>query len=294
MSTDQNPPVRVRCRPIAEADLDAVATLLARGFPGRPRRYFADGLARQSRRAVPEGMPRYGYLLDAGGEPVGAVLLMFSERQDPPGIRCNIASWYVDPPYRGQAAMLSAMALKQKGVTYLNITPAPNTWPILEAQGYRRYCDGLFLAFPVLARGPDGVSIETVGPEGGDIAGLGAEEAAILRELAAQGCVALVARSAEGAAPFGFLPFRMRSGRVPLPLMQMVYCRQVEDFVRFAGPLGRALLKRGRLGVFLDARGPVAGVPGIYTEKRGRKYCKGPGEPRLADLAGTELVLYGP
>jgi hypothetical protein len=46
--------------------------------------------------------------------------------------------------------------------------------------------------------------------------------------------------------------------------------------------------------VYFDANGPVEGVAGFYTEKRGRKYFKGPHRPRLADLSDTELVLYGP
>jgi hypothetical protein len=38
----------------------------------------------------------------------------------------------------------------------------------------------------------------------------------------------------------------------------------------------------------------VAGLTGFYTEKRGRKYFKGPHRPSLADLTDTELVLYRP
>ena len=46
--------------------------------------------------------------------------------------------------------------------------------------------------------------------------------------------------------------------------------------------------------VILDANGPVAGLTGIFSRARGRKYFKGPRRPRLADLTDTELVLYGP
>jgi len=46
--------------------------------------------------------------------------------------------------------------------------------------------------------------------------------------------------------------------------------------------------------VLIDANSAVAGLAGLYTEKRGRKYFKGPHPPRLADLTDTELVLYGP
>jgi len=46
--------------------------------------------------------------------------------------------------------------------------------------------------------------------------------------------------------------------------------------------------------VFFDANDKVPGLIGFYTEKRGRKYFKGPHRPHLADLSDTELVLYGP
>ena len=61
-----------------------------------------------------------------------------------------------------------------------------------------------------------------------------------------------------------------------------------------AGAIGLALIPRGKISVILDANGPVAGLTGIFTQARGRKYFKGPHRPRLADLTDTELVLYGP
>ena len=46
--------------------------------------------------------------------------------------------------------------------------------------------------------------------------------------------------------------------------------------------------------MIVDANGPIEGLRGVYTEKRGRKYFKGPNPPRLGDLSDTELVVYGP
>lgn len=94
-------------------------------------------------------------------------------------------------------------------------------------------------------------------------------------------------------APFVFLPFRVRSGRIPLPAMQLVYARAPQDFIDCAGALGRALLRRGRIAVLMDANAPVEGLAGFFTRTRGRKYLKGPGKARLCDLMDTELVLFG-
>ena len=68
----------IRCREISEADLDAVAELLTRGFVGRSRDYWMQGLRRQAAREVPHGYPRFGYMLDNDGAPVGVLLLLYT------------------------------------------------------------------------------------------------------------------------------------------------------------------------------------------------------------------------
>src|SRR5437763_13206944 len=119
------PARKVRCREIGARDIDAIAALLTRGFAGRPRDYWMGGLRRQAERKVPEGCPRYGYLLEVAGNPVGVILLMFAAKicRGQPIISCNVSSWYVEPEYRSQGALLTAMALKHKHVTYVNVTP---------------------------------------------------------------------------------------------------------------------------------------------------------------------------
>jgi hypothetical protein len=76
--------------------------------------------------------------------------------------------------------------------------------------------------------------------------------------------------------------------------MQLIYCRDLADYVACAGAIGRFLLGRGKISVIMDANGPIDGLRGFYTEKRGRKYFKGPHQPSLGDLSDTELVVYGP
>ena len=137
---------KVQCREITERDIDAIAELLTRGFPGRTRDYWMRGLRRQSERPVPPGYPRYGYLLENDHRPVGVLLLLYTSRiqAGETTIRCNVSSWYVDPLFRIHAGRLSSIAQKNKDVTYINISPAVTTWPIIEAQGFKLYCSGLF------------------------------------------------------------------------------------------------------------------------------------------------------
>src|SRR5689334_11421814 len=143
----------IRCREIAEADIGAVADLLTRGFVGRSRDYWMAGLRRQGARAVPDGYPRFGYVLDKDGTPVGVLLLIYDEkrRSGETEIRCNLSSWYVAPEYRSYAPLLTKIAQRHKEVTYTNISPAHWTWPTIEAQRFKAYCKGLFFSFPLLA-----------------------------------------------------------------------------------------------------------------------------------------------
>lgn len=291
------PRPQIRCREISEADLDRVADLLTRGFAGRSRDYWMQGLKRQAaRRDVPQGYPRFGYMLDHEGMPVGVLLLLYTLRpcDGELAIHCNLSSWYVEPPFRNYAPMLAKIAQRHNDVAYFNISPASWTWPIIEAQGFRAYCKGLFCSFPLLSRPVRGTTIEIVSSEATEIEGLPASDVELLARHAAYGCLSLVCRTATDVKPFVLLRMRIRRGLIMLPAMQLVYCRDVADYAACAGAIGKALLWQGKISVFLDANGPVDGVAGFYTEKRGRKYCKGPHQPRLADLSDTELVLYGP
>ena len=132
--------------------MPAVARLLSRGFPNRSRRFWLRALTRLEEYQPPEGLPKYGYLLETNGEAVGAILLIFSTMGDgeQASTRCNLSSWYVDPAFRTYATLLVSHALCHRDVTYLNVSAAPHTWPIIEAQGFARYCDGIFIAAPIL------------------------------------------------------------------------------------------------------------------------------------------------
>ena len=286
----------IRCREISEADIEAVADLLTRGFVGRSRDYWMRGLRRQGARAVPEGYPRFGYMIDHDGAPAGVLLLIYTERAgtDDPEIRCNLSSWYVAPAFRNYAPMLTKIAQRHKHVTYINISPAVWTWQIIEAQRFQAYCRGLFVSIPALSRAAPGTRIEVVTAEATAIEGLSAAEVALLARHAGSGCLSLVCRSADGVFPFVLQPVRIRRGFIAPPAMQLIYCRDIADYVACAGAIGRHLLARGRVAVLCDANGRIPSLVGLYTEVRGRKYFKGPQPPRLGDLADTELVIYGP
>jgi hypothetical protein len=289
------PAVKPRFREIEESDVEAIADLLTRGFVHRSREYWMLGLRRQGARSLPPDAPRYGYLMESNGKPVGCLLLIYSTKtiDGTTTICCNNSSWYVDPEFRNYAALFASMTQKRKDVTYFNVTPAVPTWPILEAQGFRVYCRGLYFSLPVLSRNQRGMRVEAVTADIASVVGLPDDDLSMLKRHAGYGCVSLVCRTADDVVPFVFFPLRKRRGIIPLPALQLGFCHDIADYVRCAGAIGRYLLGRGSPVVILDANGPMTGLAGIYSEARGRKYFKGPRQPRLGDLADTELAIFG-
>jgi hypothetical protein len=280
---------RTACRLIAEADLAAVQALLREGFPDRAPDYWGRALETLRVRTAPEGYPRFGYLLESDGEVVGVILVIFSEMQEAGErwLRANVSSWYVRPAFRSYAPLLTSAALRFKEATYLNISPAEVTWPILDAQGYRRFSQGQMACLPWLSLGSGKVRPL----HDADIPKLDKGEAEILADCARQGALTLVCETREGLVPFVFVERELKqAGRAA---MQLAWCRDTSDFVRHAGPLGRHLLARGRWLVLLDAEGPVPGLVGKFFRNRMPKYFRGPRRPRLNDLAQTEALLFG-
>src|SRR5665213_390647 len=142
---------RVRCRQIAQSDLDGLAGFLAHGFPRTNHDDWSRGIARIAALPPVEGMPRFGYVLESENALVGVLLLISSRRGD--RIIANLSSWYVEPNWRTHSTLLVAMATKQKHVTYLNASPAPHTWRTLQAQGFHPYNFGRSAVFALPGRG---------------------------------------------------------------------------------------------------------------------------------------------
>jgi len=282
----------LRCRQIAETDLEAVAALLARGFPGRGRGFWQDALSRLTQRESPPGLPQYGYLLASDGAIVGAILVICTTM----GVagagtpRCNLSSWYVEPRFRAYAPLLVAQATRDKHATYVNASPAPHTQPIVEALGFERYCHGVFLAAPMLNGLFGGARAAVLGAGQTPQRRYDASAQELLRRHTALGCISLWCETAEFAYPF---VFRRRRIKGFVPCAQLIWCRDIADFVRCAGPIGRCLARRGMPFVIVDANGPITGLVGVYRRGVMPKYFRGPERPRLGDLAYTEYAYFG-
>jgi hypothetical protein len=282
----------IRCRQIEQGDVAAVADLLTRGFPNRNRQFWEHALDQLTRREPPADLPKYGYLLETDGTLVGAILMICSTMQvgETSAPRCNLSSWYVEPAFRAYAPMLVSQALRHKGVTYLNVSAAPHTWPIIEAQGFSRYSDGIFISLPALNRTSGSETVEVFDAHQQPAVGFDRFEQEILLQHTKHGCISLWCATSDHAYPFVFRP-RLVKGFIPCG--QLIYCHDIENFSRFAGPIGRYLAWRGRPIVIVDSNGPIPELVGVFRRGSKPKYFKGPQRPRLGDLAYTEYAILG-
>jgi hypothetical protein len=279
----------IRRREICPGDIDNIANLLASGFRNRKRCFWQRALTRLSQHPTPPGYPRYGYLLECNGTPVGAILTVYSTIvvAGQAHIRCSMSSWYVQPTFRVYGSQLTSHIFQQKEVSFVNITPDPTTFPLLEAMGYRRYCRGRFLAVPALSASVPGVRVQIAAPDiltGDD---LSPSDTQLLLDHQNYGCISVICSATDRRHPFVFQPHR----KAGLPFAFLVYCRDLEHFVHLAGPLGRFLGLRGIPLIIADANGPIAGLVGRYCDGF-PKYFRGPNQPRLGDWAYSERVLF--
>lgn len=282
----------LRCRQIEEADISAIAALLTHGFSRRDRQFWPRAFEQLKKHEPPAGLPKYGYLMESGDRPVGVILLICSTIQEGEKVatRCNLSSWYVEPYFRIFAPLLRSQVLQEKNVTYLNVSADFHTWQIIEAQGFKRYCDGVFIAVPALNGLFGGTKAKVIDARRGPVAHADKFEETMLLEHAQYGCISLWCVTERDAYPF---IFRRRFAKGVIPGMQLIYCRDIALFVRFAKEIGRYLAMRGSFFVRIDANGPIAGVIGRFRRSAMPRYFKGPHKPRLGDLAYTEFALLG-
>lgn len=282
----------VRMREIVAKDFAAIAKLLAYGFARSTSQDWMDIFDKLSRHPTPATLPKYGYLIVNDEAVVGVILVISSIAQTDGAmsLRSNLSSWYVLPPFRGYAPLLLSRLLKNQDVTYVNVSPAPHTLPILAAQGFVPLSSGQFLVpvnpFARLGK----AKIRCIAPDDDEIPGLQPFERDLLLAHARYGCISVSCQTPDGVYPFVFRP-RLIKRRIPSA--QLIYCRDVGDLARLFGPVGRSLGRKGRLIVWIDSDRPIAGLRGFHVTGVNPKYYRGPARPRIGDLAYTEAAMFG-
>lgn len=278
----------VTAREISEEDFTQVANLLARGFHYQYS-YFTQLLEEMSLRGAPDNCPKYGYALACGEKIVGAVLLISTRMEDggETFIRCHVTSWFVEPAFRPLAALFFYRTLKRKDIAYINVSARDWTRPIIESQGFRRYSNGQVLiptSLVALRWLTPGHKLVTSKEAPGDATDF---ERRLMVDHARYGCACVWCLEGDVAWPFVFHDLPLK--RI-IPAVQLVYCRDIDAFTRFAPLLGRYLLRRGKAIIRIDANGRMPNLPGVYCPEVDPRFCKGR-QPRQGDLAYTQLAM---
>ena len=287
-----SPSPRIRTRQIIDADIDSAVNFLTEGFSRGSRQDWLLFFDRLAKHPTPAGLPKYGYLMERNGTLIGAVLLISSivRAGDVSTTRCNLSSWYVVPAYRSYAALFVSQILKHKDVTYVNVSAAEHTLPILAAQGFSKYTSGQFFTIPTPFTLSGDRRVRVMEVNASQDWHLDPVERDLLVSHAEYGCTSVCCVTSDRAYPF---VFRSRVVKGFVPCAQLVYCRDLEEFVRFAQPLRRFLALRGQPIVVIDANGRIPGIAGIYISGIRPRYFRGPQPPRLGDLAYTEAAMFG-
>jgi hypothetical protein len=282
----------IKFREIADADMASIVALLSRGFPNPRPGLWLHAVAQLIKHEQPPGLPKYGYVMERHDVVVGVILTIFSRVRtgNAFAVRCNPCAWYVDPPFRAYAGLLFAKALAHENVTYLNVSAAPHTERMIEALGFSRYCNGTFIAIPLLSGLSRQAGVKVFGAHRRLPFDVDPFEKDLLVHHAEHGCISLWCQASGRAYPF---VFRRRVVKGVIPCAQMIYCRGLEDFVRFAVPVGRYLALRATFLVAVGSNGPVPGLLGTFRSGVLPRYFKGPQRPSLADVAYTEFGVMG-
>src|SRR5581483_11184868 len=275
----------LRSREIEESDFRSLSEFLGLGL-GYPSAYYLQILERLAGRPHLPNFPKYGYLLENDETIVGAILLIFTQFDLPDirEIRCHVTSWYVAPAYRTFGSVFFNKALNLKGVTYINISARASARPFLKIQGFSKYSSGQFLPVPLLSSFSLDKQVKVVGADTIPPVHFETFERNLLLDHAKYGCLSLWCCTSERAHPF---VFQWRYFKGFIPGVQLVYCSDVKDLVRFATKIRLYLACHGRFFLRIDANGPIAGLFGSDFDGLEPRYYKGKIPPRLGDLAYT-------
>ena len=284
----------VICREITDADISGVVDCLARNFRRRTRSFWQRSVTAIG--ALPQVLnyPRYGNLLECNGKIVSVLLTIYHNygTDVDPTIRCNLSSWCVDREYRSYAIMLNRVTVKDKTITYTNVSSAPHTRKTIEAFKFKQYAAGQMFALPLLSRKTKIAETKVIefDENSYEAKQLSDSDRQLLVDHKAMGMQALIGVFMNKMTPI-ILKWR-RLWKHIVPTAQLIYCRNEYDIQLFANAIGRYCLKHGRIGLVVSANGHVKGLVGKYISGREPLYIYG-GHRKMStyDLSYTELSI---
>lgn len=237
-----------------------------------------------------------GYGLWDGEEMVGFLGLIFSQRMINSQVErfCNITSWIVKEPYRGQSMSLMFPLMKLKDYTLTDLSAYQELFPLLKRMGFKELDSRLKLLIPMrFARDrPSGQSVQIVQTQDQIRSKLSAGDLAVFDDhQGIEGCRHMLLEVGDQTC---YAVYTLnQSGRFPYCCLQ--YISNVQCFAEASVALRLCLAKQHQTPfIFVDSRF-IAGVDLPWTIEVPLKFTKLYKSDRLAppqiDNLYTELML---
>ncbi len=277
----------MKLRPIDDRDFGNALAVLARGFPEKSEKFWAEGLQKILASPSRRDAEPVGVLMAIGGEDVGIVLTIPSERPGPGGAQhvFNLAAWYVDEKHRWLAPRMLQKVVAQDAV-FTDLTPSLAAKAINPRLGFEILNEG-FQVFPLpwtALRPRKQARVIAV-----DQAKLPDDMRATLDRHAGLGCVVAVLQDGGHCHPLIF----SRMTRRHLPGARVILTDSKKLIVENLAVVSRFLLRNGMLFLLMDANRADAAAGGSISRWSAPTYVKGAIDRNRIDHTYSELIFLG-
>ena len=277
----------MKLRPIDDCNSVQALAVLARGFPEKTESFWAEGLQKILASPSRRDAEPIGCLMEIGGEDVGIVLTIPSERPGPGGAQnvFNLAAWYVDEPHRWLAPRMLQKVVAQEAV-FTDLTPSLAAQAINPRLGFEILNEG-FQVFPLLwtaLRARKQARVISI-----DDAKLSNDMRATLDQHARLGCVVAVLQDGRDHHPLIF----SRMTRRHLPGARVILTDSKKLIVDNLAVISRFLLRNGMFFLLMDANRADAAAGGSIARWSAPTYVKGATDRNRIDHTYSELIFFG-
>ena len=276
--------------PIDDSNVDVATSMLLRGFPERGQSFWSQGLQRILTMHDPVRHPPIGYLMAVDGETAGVVLTIPSQRHDADGTTdvVHLAAWYMDEPHRWLAARMMKKVVAAANTVFFDLTPNPAAQVINRRLGFELLDEGfLIYLLPVTALrfggGAEILSLAQTLPR------LSAQDAKLLQQHHALGCITGVLRHGETLTPLIFARMQRRG----LPGARLVRAQSKQLVTDNLGAISRFLLRQKALFLRVDVTRNDSAAGSFAAKWSEPTYLKGSRGCAEVDLAYSEFVFLG-
>jgi hypothetical protein len=278
----------MKLRPIEDRDFSSALAVLKRGFPERTEAFWAGGLQKILSSPSRRNAQPIGFLMAVGGEDVGIVLTIPSERHGRDGMLniFNLAAWYVDEPHRWLAPRMLQKVIAQQGAVFTDLTPSATAQLINQRLGFEVLNEG-FQVFPLPWTALRTRNQARMIPL--DEAELTSDTREMLDQHANLGCVVAVLKDGTARHPLIF----SRITRRRLPGARVILADSKNLIIDNLAVISRFLLGKGILFLMMDANRADAVAGSSIARWSAPTYVKGLADRKRIDHTYSELIFLG-